>query len=72
MIYVTCFCIVNELTDSSKDKKAMEYMKQRYEEGGREELQTSARALRNPNKLQRPWGKYACTLCLPPTLAGLP
>ena len=60
MIYVTCFCIVNELTDSSKDKKAMEYMKQRYEEGGREELQT--RSLRNPKKLERPWGSYvACS-----------
>ena len=33
--------------------KAMDYMKQRYEEGGREEL--TSRPLRNPNKLQRPW-----------------
>ena len=57
----------------NKEMKAMDYMKQRYEEGGREELQTSARALHNPNKLQRPWGKYACTLCCRlPCLAVLP
>ena len=38
-----------------REMKAMDYMKQRYEAGGKADLQT--RSLRNPNKLQRPFSQ---------------